>query len=363
MRSRQLDRPLAWGAAACLAGGFCVAPAGAVPPRQQERSQQQPTFSARVDAPGEPIVIRGYADFRHGGVFIVDGQRIRIWAETVMGGEVSNPSEVRLGYEVEAEGPRLADGTVLARRFEAKPNDGQFMETQVVAAANRIEREWLQAGRMYEDEETSIGPIISWGDRVKRVEAIMARLLPPYVQPGAVRVHVVETVAWNASAMANGSIWVFTGLIDATTDDELAIILGHELAHFTYEHSRRAAKSGIWKRALAGLGAGFLGGLLAGGAAGDVANMAALIGTQAWVNDYGRELEDQADRVGLRYAFEAGYDVYAGPILWQRFLEHYGQLDPATNFILSTHSRPSERIDNIQREIQINYRHEVQPGR
>ena len=156
--------------------------------------------------------------------------------------------------------------------------------------------------------------------------------------------------------MANGSIWIYTGLMDAISDDELAVIVGHELAHYTHEHSRRSAKSGMWKQTLANLGAGLLGGALAGGTGSNVANVAALIGTQAWTNGYSRELEDQADRVGLRYAYEAGYDVYAGPMLWDRFRERFGEADPVTNFILGTHSRPTDRILNIQRELQINYR-------
>ena len=45
----------------------------------------------------------------------------------------------------------------------------------------------------------------------------------------------------------------------------------------------------------------------------------------AWQNGYGRSHEDQADRVGLRYAYEAGYDITRGPELWRRFARKYGQ--------------------------------------
>ncbi len=46
-------------------------------------------------------------------------------------------------------------------------------------------------------------------------------------------------------AMANYSIYVFSGLMKDMDDDELAIVLGHELTHATYEHSRRQAKEGM----------------------------------------------------------------------------------------------------------------------
>ena len=56
------------------------------------------------------------------------------------------------------------------------------------------------------------------------------------------RVYVIENDEWNAFAMGNYSIYVFTGLMDDLDDDELAIVLGHELAHATHEHTRRRSR-------------------------------------------------------------------------------------------------------------------------
>ena len=55
----------------------------------------------------------------------------------------------------------------------------------------------------------------------------------------------------------------------------------------------------------------------------------------AWVNGYGRELEDQADRVGLRYAFEAGFDISNAPRLWERFRQKHGDESRVVNFLFS----------------------------
>jgi predicted Zn-dependent protease len=82
---------------------------------------------------------------------------------------------------------------------------------------------------------------------------------------------------------------------------------------------------------------------------------AALLGATAWSNGYGRGYEDQADRVGLRYAFEGGYDVRKGPRLWQRFKEKYGELPKALNFFFSDHSMHKVRAANLEREIRNNY--------
>ena len=64
----------------------------------------------------------------------------------------------------------------------------------------------------------------------------------------------------------------------------------------------------------------------------------------------------QADRVGLRYAYEGGYNVGAGVPLWSKFRERYGESDKVTNFFFGSHSRPSDRISNIRDEIARNYR-------
>jgi predicted Zn-dependent protease len=76
----------------------------------------------------------------------------------------------------------------------------------------------------------------------------------------------------------------------------------------------------------------------------------------AWQNGYGRDLEDQADRVGLRYAHQGGYDVSHGPRVWQRFRQKYGEEDRVSNFFFSNHSQATARQGNLEREIALNYR-------
>ena len=57
---------------------------------------------------------------------------------------------------------------------------------------------------------------------------------------------MIDNKEWNAMAMGNGAIWVFRGIMDDMTDNELAIVVGHELAHYTHEHSRRQMRKGMW---------------------------------------------------------------------------------------------------------------------
>jgi Zn-dependent protease with chaperone function len=174
-------------------------------------------------------------------------------------------------------------------------------------------------------------------------------------------VHVVRTEEWNAAAMGNGSIWVYSGLVDEMGDDELAIVLGHELAHYSHEHSRRAAKSGMWMQFL-GLGALVAADRIDSEAGRLGAQLGALLTVTAFDSGYSRSQEDQADRVGLRYAYEGGFDVGRGPRLWERFGAKYGNGDKVTTFFFGGHSRPPDRIKNIRRELAINYPDTIKLG-
>jgi predicted Zn-dependent protease len=169
-----------------------------------------------------------------------------------------------------------------------------------------------------------------------------------------VRIYVIENKEWNAFAMGNYSIYVFTGFLADMDDDEVAIVLGHELVHATHEHSRRQMKRDmIVQLATAGL-------LGATSTIDDdkkqfVAGLVVLAASSAYASGYGRSMEDQADRVGLRYAYEAGYDITKGPRLWNRFAKKYGEGNKAANFFFGDHSLSAARATKLEKEIAFNY--------
>ena len=167
--------------------------------------------------------------------------------------------------EVKAEGVRDADGSLIARKLEARPNGMAMFESDVLKGTNAAEAAYRRVGHMFEqvDEDRAVdfGVLHESGPRVERVRRITRRLLPPTVDPDDVRVYVVDNPEWNAMAMGNYSIYVFSGLLDDMDDDEVAIVLGHELAHATHEHSRKQFKKQMWiQLAALGLGSGASGG-------------------------------------------------------------------------------------------------------
>jgi Zn-dependent protease with chaperone function len=303
-----------------------------------------------VSAQGKQQTISGYADYYKDGFLIVEGQSIVANQFTVFK-KLSGLAAIPLGSEVKVKGVRQPDGSFLAREVEAKQNGMALFEHDALKGTTALENLWVSNGMMLRQgaggQLTNAGQIISDGPGVDRARGIMARLLPPYIRPDRVRVRLVENEDWNASAMANGAIWVHTSLLRDMSDDELAIILGHELGHFTYEHTRRQMKQQMWINLAAG----------AAGAAtqNPTAQQYLALGFSAWSNSYSRDHEDQADRVGLRYAYEGGFDVEKGSRVWIRFLERYGESDKLNNLISGTHTRPSERYQHLQKEISLNY--------
>jgi Zn-dependent protease with chaperone function len=317
-------------------------------------------------AAAEDEKVEGYAEWVRDGCLVVDGQKACPAPGLQFEGEGAAWSfaTIPLGYEVKVnEGRRLADGTVLVRKVEAKPNGEAMFETQVRAATDQMEARIRRAGHFSEGEgrrARSVGKVLETGPRVERVRWIVDHLLPPYLSPGDVRVYVIENDEWNAFAMGNYSIYVFSGLLDALDDDEVAIVLGHELVHATHEHSRRQAKKGMWVQ-LAAVGALGATSTIDSGSTRALAETAAGLAASAWSNGYGRDMEDQADRVGLRYTYEAGYDITKGPLLWKKFATKYGEGSSALNFFFSDHSQAGARAANLEIEIARNYRDGAKP--
>ncbi len=304
--------------------------------------------------------LEGYAEWYLDECLVVDGQRVCPAPGLDFEGEgaARTFATVPLGYEVKVEkATRLADGTVLAHRVEARPNGEAMFEARVRAATDQMEARIRRDGHFSEGEgrrARSVGRLLESGPRVDRVRRIVDNLVPPYLAPEDVRVYVIENEEWNAFALGNYSIFVFSGLLDAMDDDEVAIVLGHELVHATHEHSRRQAKKGVWVQ-LATLGALGATSTIDSGTSRAMAETAAGLAASAWSNGYGRDMEDQADRAGLRYAWEAGYDITKGPALWSRFAKKYGEGSAALSFFFSDHSQAAVRAANLEREIALNY--------
>ena len=148
----------------------------------------------------------------------------------------------------------------------------------------------------------------------------------------------------NAFCMPGGKVAFFTGIIDKLqlSDDECAMIMGHEMAHALREHSReQLAKNSATSLGIS-LGAQLLG-------LGEVGNYAARLGGQLLSLRFSRSDETDADLVGLEIAARAGYNPNASVSLWQK-MERVTSSGNNLAF-LSTHPSGPERIRELQRNV------------
>jgi len=192
------------------------------------------------------------------------------------------------------------------------------------------------------------GALAAPGDaQLRRVRAISQRIMPFAAKwnsraPGwKWEINVLRSAEINAFCMPGGKIAVYTGLISSLnpSDAEIAIVIGHEMAHALREHARAQ----MAQQAVTSLGANLLSQILGLGDTGNAVLGASvgLLGLR-----FSRGDESEADIVGLELTARAGYDPRAGVTLWQKMqAAHSGGQVPQW---LSSHPADSNRVAEIQ---------------
>ena len=175
------------------------------------------------------------------------------------------------------------------------------------------------------------------------VRDVACRVAADYCED--LRIYIVEQPWFNASMAPNGMMVVWTGALLRFQDEaELALVLGHEYAHFRHRHS-----IALWRKTKRT--AAFLSsfGLLAWGAGvGPAGQVAGLVGA-ASLYGYSRDAEREADDTGFAAALARGYDPMAGARLWRRMKDEedarrYGKPLP----VFASHPRTAERLADVQ---------------
>jgi len=186
--------------------------------------------------------------------------------------------------------------------------------------------------------------------KTKRVKSIADRLI---AQVGTFRddalkwdwqVNVIKDDTVNAWCMPGGKIAVYTGIIDklSLTDDELAAVMGHEIAHALREHSREQASTDQLKNV--GI---FAVGLATGSS--EIANLASLATQYTITLPFSRSHETEADTIGTELMARAGYNPNSAVNVWRKMQQKSGSSVPE---ILSTHPSHESRIKNLQKVAQ-----------
>jgi predicted Zn-dependent protease len=185
--------------------------------------------------------------------------------------------------------------------------------------------------------------------QVVRLRAIAERIIP-FTPPWNERarswrweVNLLLSPTLNAFCMPGGKIAFYYGILQKLqlSDEEVATIMGHEVAHALREHARERMGKTAATRGAIEIGAALFG-------LGNAGRMAADMGGQLLTLKFSRDDETEADIVGMELAARAGYDPAAGISLWQKMLAANRGAPPQW---VSTHPAGDTRIKDIQSKL------------
>ena len=180
--------------------------------------------------------------------------------------------------------------------------------------------------------------------RIKNITSRLVKQTPVFRDDAASwpwEVHVISIDEVNAWCMPGGKMAVYTGLINKlqATDDELAAVMGHEIAHALREHSREQISQQMGTQAAIGIAGALFGiGELGQG----IGNMVADVTLN---KPKSRTHEVESDRIGIELAARAGYDPNAAVTLWEKMAKLGGSQPPQ---FLSTHPSHESRIADLR---------------
>ncbi|MEO1544959.1 MAG: M48 family metallopeptidase [Pseudomonadota bacterium] len=237
----------------------------------------------------------------------------------------------------------------IARDDRAGVDVGDPSMLRKLVSAKEVEKIGAAQYRQVTQSAQSKGQLLPASHpQVKRVIGIAERLLPftekfnQRAKDWSWEVNVFDANVINAFCMPGGKIALYTGLLNRLqlTDDEVAMIMGHEVAHALREHAReRMAKS-----MLTNVGAVALGWFTGSDTAGQLARQ----GGQLLSLKFSRDDESESDLIGMEIAARAGFDPRAGVTLWQKMSR---AAKGAPMEFLSTHPSGPTRIQTIRENL------------
>ncbi len=218
----------------------------------------------------------------------------------------------------------------------------------LLVSSNELNQMAAKAYTKLQSESAKKGVLNTDAAMTRRVRAIATRITP---QTRVFRadapawkweVNVINSKELNAFCMPGGKIMFYSGIIQRLnlSDDEIAVIMGHEIAHALREHSREQVSQAVAAQAAIGVGAALLG--LGEGAA----NLTGTAYETLVASRFSRGHETEADRIGLELAARAGYNPRAGITLWQKMLKANNGGSPPE--FLSSHPAETRRIQEIE---------------
>jgi Zn-dependent protease with chaperone function len=245
----------------------------------------------------------------------------------------------------------LAAGAAAAEPALSQVNVGESSRLRTLVPADELE---LAAAKQYGEllqQARAKGALAPESHpQLQKLRAISSRLIAdaPRWNDRARKwrweVNLIGSSSINAFCMPGGKIALFTGLLDKLqlSDDEIAMVTGHEMAHALREHARERIAKTQGTGALLSLGAALFG-------LGQLGDVAANVGTQLLSLKFSRDDEIEADLVGLEMGARTGFQPRASVSLWQK-MGQASNREGSTSF-LSTHPTGPDRQARLQENI------------
>jgi len=217
----------------------------------------------------------------------------------------------------------------------------------MLVSSDEMNRGAVDAYQKVQQEAAKKGQLNRDPAQTARVRRIASRLIPstaafrPDARNWRWEVNVINSDEVNAWCMPGGKIGVYSGLISKLniSDDELAAVMGHEIAHALREHSREQASLEHVQSAVIGIGGALLG-------LSDLAqNLGQLVAEVVFNRPHSRQDETEADRIGVELAARSGFDPRGAVTLWQKMGRLGGGQPPQW---LSTHPSNETRTRDLQ---------------
>lgn len=229
---------------------------------------------------------------------------------------------------------------------------GVAREQTMMVSPAEVNRQADQAYRQTLKQARSKGRLNQNPAQVERVKNVAnhliaaTRVFRPDAPGWRWEVNVLSGKDVNAWCMPGGKIAVYTGLLEKVkpTDDELAAVIGHEIAHALREHGREKAGQAMGIGVAAAIGGALIGSYY-GFDPGLGQSVLETAGDLAFMRPNSREMEQEADRIGVELAARAGYDPYAAITLWEKMQRVSGDGPPQW---LSTHPSHAARIADLK---------------
>ncbi len=237
---------------------------------------------------------------------------------------------------------------------------GVEREQTMMVSSSEVNRSAERAYQQTMRDAQAKGQLNRNPEELRRVRTVASRLIPVTVVFRADapswrwESNVISSKELNAWCMPGGKMAVYSGLIEQLnlSDDELAAVMGHEIAHALREHGREKAGQAAGVGVAAAIGGALIGSYF-GVDQGFGQSVLGAAGELAFMRPNSRGMEQEADRIGVELAARAGYEPHAAITLWEKMARVSGGGTPQW---LSTHPSHDSRIADLR-----SYADRVQP--